>query len=611
MAYKTYNTPIQGTSAYHLRIGYKVLEQNQEANTSHISYKLEIVHSDTSQRAFFNNVGDASTWFKVLGTTMAENKSFKYDFRRQSKILALEGGAIIYHRPSGVANVELQAYFDPALDGTGAPLKATTATVLVELPKLPGRAREFTLEKSTVDIGQHFTVKVTNPTEGYSYRCEIVHDNKSYPLSATTHTSFNIGTSNDLLNRLADRTSAPVTVRMTTISGGKELGTTSKQATVTVPASLRPSIKSVKVQNSTSAHVAFFNSSVHFLGEQSTAKIQITPNSETHGARVVEYEARVVDRHTKRATGTNAILSFKPFDFHRGGLKTYHIEGRIKDSRGRYSDWVESEALYAIEYKSPRLESIKVTREGSGTNAIVSRSYEVVELDIGEGPLNSAELTFYTRGVRADNWTKNAGAGSRSFELKNSEALLSGTFLATEGYEIKAVLKDHFSEVSTIVVLGTEAVPLDISKDGIGVGKMHEQGGGALQVRSSGGTPAVEVAGDLVVREGAILVPHGSGVAPLGRIHDTRSVNSPPEYYIENHPQQIATELKQTSVMGLPSDPGGSFVVVETMVPWKDGTAGGTQTVHGIHASFIRPLLYVGFWDGVRHHKWGDWRKMY
>lgn len=610
MAYKTYNTQMQGTSSYHLRLGYELVGQNQQANTSTVKYALWIVYTGASQWGVFNLSGGAFTWFRVDGKTVKSNNSFTYDFRSKNTYLAHDGTITINHDYQGNGTLNLQGHFDPALSGSGLSIRATTASLSVPLPKI-ARVREFTLEKSTVDIGQSFRVDVTEPVEGYSYRCEIVHDNKSYPFGVTTYTSLALGAPNDLLNRLADRTSAPVTVRMTTIIDGKEVGTTSRQATVTVPAGLRPSIESVEAKNPHSGDETFFKSNAYFLAGQSRVRVQITPNSQTHGARITEYEARVVDRHTKRATGTNAILSFKPFDFHRGGLKTYHIEGRVKDSRGRYSDWVKSESLYVIEYESPRLESIKVTREGSGTNAIVSRSYKVVELDIGEGPLNSAELTFYTRGVRADNWTKNAGAGSRSFELKNSEALLSGTFLATEGYEIKAVLKDHFSEVSTIVVLGTEAVPLDISKDGIGVGKMHEQGGGALQVRSSGGTPAVEVAGDLVVREGAILVPHGSGVAPLGRIHDTRSVNSPPEYYIENHPQQIATELKQTSVMGLPSDPGGSFVVVETMVPWKDGTAGGTQTVHGIHASFIRPLLYLGFWDGVRHHKWGDWRKMY
>lgn len=492
MAYKTYNTQMQGTSTYHLRLGYELVGQNQQANTSTVKYALWIVHTGPSQWGVFNLSGEAFTWFRVDGETVKSNNSFTYDFRSQNTYLAHEGTITINHDNQGNGSVRLQGHFDPALAGYGLSIRATTAALTVPLPKI-ARVREFTLGKSTVDIGQSFIVNVTDPVDGYSYRCEIVHANKSYLFGVTTYTSLALGAPNDLLNRLADRTSAPVTIRMTTISGGRELGTTSRQATVTVPAGLRPSIESVGVKNPHSGDEAFFKSDAYFLAGQSRARVQITPNSQTHGARITEYEARVVDWHAKMATGTNAILSFVPFDFHRGGLKTYHIEGRVKDSRGRYSDWVKSGPLYAIEYRRPRLGNIQVTREGTGSSAVVVRNYEVDELNLGEGATNVAELTFGTRRAGVGDFTKNSGAGSRAFKLENSEALLSGTFLPTEGYEIKAVLKDYFSEVTTTVALGTETVPLDISKDGIGVGKMHEAGGAALQVHGG-----IEVSGGLI-----------------------------------------------------------------------------------------------------------------
>lgn len=60
--------------------------------------------------------------------------------------------------------------------------------------------------------------------------------------------------------------------------------------------------------------------------------------------------------------------------------------------------------------------------------------------------------------------------------------------------------------------------------------------------------------------------------------------------------------------MGFPSHPGGGFIVVETIMPWTDGTAGGTQIAHGINASFIRPLLYETTAGGGRRYLWGNWR---
>lgn len=55
-------------------------------------------------------------------------------------------------------------------------------------------------------------------------------------------------------------------------------------------------------------------------------------------------------------------------------------------------------------------------------------------------------------------------------------------------------------------------------------------------------------------------------------VSDTRSTNQNPQWYWTNHPCKIVREFKQASVLGL--NGMGTFVTLETQVPWTDSTGG-------------------------------------
>lgn len=56
-------------------------------------------------------------------------------------------------------------------------------------------------------------------------------------------------------------------------------------------------------------------------------------------------------------------------------------------------------------------------------------------------------------------------------------------------------------------------------------------------------------------------------------IADTRNDNRPPSWYWTNHPKRVTSELKLSTVMGLPSTVG-TYVNIETLVPWTDASGG-------------------------------------
>lgn len=79
---------------------------------------------------------------------------------------------------------------------------------------------------------------------------------------------------------------------------------------------------------------------------------------------------------------------------------------------------------------------------------------------------------------------------------------------------------------------------------------------------------------------------------------DTRSKNETPQWYFDNYPQQVVTEFKTASVIGLS---GETYATLETTVPWT-GSSGG----------YPKQCAQVGgkvYWRiGTSATAWGAWK---
>ncbi|MFW2055728.1 TipJ family phage tail tip protein [Acinetobacter haemolyticus] len=62
-------------------------------------------------------------------------------------------------------------------------------------------------------------------------------------------------------------------------------------------------------------------------------------------------------------------------------------------------------------------------------------------------------------------------------------------------------------------------------------------------------------------------------------IKDTRDDNQPPNWYWTNHPRRVVTEFKTSSALGLAASSMGSYVSLETTVPFSNATGGAIKQV--------------------------------
>ena len=514
MAYKTYDTPMTGYSNYYIRLGYEVLSQDLAQNTSTVKYVMYI--GFTSGTGIHNGYNDSRVRLTVNGE-VKRNDLTSYDFRTTRQYTISEGTQVIQHDSSGKATLRLEGHWDPALDGY-LPIKATTATFGVNLPDL-ARSKGFTFERTSMNFGTSQTITIQGHTAGYSYDIKMNHGSSTYTMGSTTNGTFRLTVGSNFLSIVPNSTSTTVTIAVVTKLGARVVGEEVKNLTLIVPDTYRPSPPNISFSNLDDSAVSRFNSQLYFLNQSSRMGAQVIPQGNFWGARITGFEARIVTQPDIQTVGQSAMLAFKPFTFHKGENKGYQIEGRVRDSRGRYSDWAkDSRYFYILDYQAPRLMDIKAERTGSGTSVSITRTYEVSPLTVNGRNYNTARLTFQTRQAGQTSWINNSGASSTLMKLTNSPALLSGSFAPTGSYEIKAILTDDFRTVEMIIPLGTESVPLDISKEGIGVGKIHETGKGVLQVKGGrsfmGEPPAIEAIGDVRI-DGNLYIQFNGSMVPI------------------------------------------------------------------------------------------------
>lgn len=86
----------------------------------------------------------------------------------------------------------------------------------------------------------------------------------------------------------------------------------------------------------------------------------------------------------------------------------------------------------------------------------------------------------------------------------------------------------------------------------------------------------------------------------VANIHDARSVDETPAYYMEKYPSQVVWEFKDEVVLGI----GGGFCVLLTIIPWPDSSGGYPKQL-----AFPNSLGGAGFYcrAGATNTTWGGW----
>lgn len=269
---------------------------------------------------------------------------------------------------------------------------------------------------------------------------------------------------NTWLNTVTSAASATATATLETLSGSTVIGTSAKTFTVTVPASVKPSISSF-----TAAHYAA-NATVRgwgtFTQGYSQAGLSVTASAGT-GASItaIAFSGPGINSSGTVTTAWTAVID-------SSGTKTYTVT--VTDSRGRVATATLS--VYVYPYASPTITGISVARvnadgtanNASGTYLSAMPVYSISSVN-GKNTITSQVLEYSLHGSSAAIASKTCASGTTYKPTGTMWAVaITGT------YDVSVTVQDALGNTTTFTTTlpSASGVWLRQSNDGIGFGSI-------------------------------------------------------------------------------------------------------------------------------------------
>lgn len=271
-----------------------------------------------------------------------------------------------------------------------------------------------------------------------------------------------------LASQIPSATSGVCTITCETYYGGVLTGTKTCQLTLTVPASVAPTISGVTHAENVSGLAAQFAAYV-----QSKSKLNVSISAAgAYGSTITTYRATLDGVTYTAASFTTGFLVFS-------GTKPLSVT--VTDSRGRTA--TTSVNVTVVAYTPPSISAFSAERCNSDGSAPQQDGTKVrVNITAGAasvGAKNTMTCAVYYKLSSASAWTLAQNVTPTSYAVSKTNLLLSPTFNALSSYDIKVAVTDFFTTSAPVeqeVSVSTKQVMQDFYRDGTGVafGKVAE-----------------------------------------------------------------------------------------------------------------------------------------
>lgn len=445
-------------TGYRLQIAWTVDSQSVANNTSTVTAKVQLVSTGSSYT--INSSASKSGSLTINGTkytytftaALSGNET-KTLFKKTVTIAHSADGtkACAFSAVAGI-NVTLSGtyYGDVPASGSG-----TFDTI--------ARASSIASVTSSVSVNGTNTCAVSITRASSSFTHTVVFSFGSYSKTTTvvdTSTSYAIPTS--WINAIPNATSGTAKVTVTTYSGSTKIGSAvSKNFTVTVPASVVPTITSVAVADTTTNQATFGN----MVQGKSKAKLTITAagaSSSTIKAYKTVFEGKT---YTGAAPTTSAITG-------SGSVKATIT---VTDSRGRTASTTKTWTVTA--YTAPKIISFQGFRCLADGTENYDGTYLNAKVNFSISSLNSKNKAAYTIEYRlknAEDWT---ALTSGAVYALNENIVSASSFMGIDSsFDVRLRVEDSFSTVQSVIEIPTAFTLLDFNASGHGLafGKVSE-----------------------------------------------------------------------------------------------------------------------------------------
>ena len=434
---------------------------NTSANTSSVTAKV-----------YLNGNGyttSSSYWSCVInGTTVTSNKSANIG----GKTLLGTRTWTVNHNNDGTASVGISFSYSNGLSSSGTyTTKTGSGSATVKLDTI-ARGSSMSLNRSSATIGSDsVTVSISRNSSAYKHKVKLILGGTTYLLAENVDTSYTFTPSMSYCNKITTSTSGTATVKVETLTGtnGSWIAETTKTLTLNVPSNVVPSVGiSVTANNQTSG--------VNVAGK-TTFTVKPTNASGSYGSTIKSYS--ITGGHLNSTSSSGATTGTL-----NAGDYTFVV--KVTDSRGRTAQASQKVTVHA--YSSPTISARAFrcnsngTESSSGTYIAVNFSWEITNLASNNS--NAKQYFIQYKTSSATSYTTSVDWTNLSSYSGSMTKVLSQTFSTTSSYNIQLKVKDSFGTTTSTLNVSTISALLNIEKNGVGVGKIHENGaldvGGAI-----------------------------------------------------------------------------------------------------------------------------------
>ncbi|AYP29050.1 minor tail protein [Streptococcus phage SW6] len=578
---------------YRIRLWVDQVGQDIQNNTSQVRLRLALLNTTTTFAQY-----QCSAYVEFNGQRLNWSGSPSVLSWYQTVEL-IDQTITVRHADDGSGVFSVRAHFNGS--GGWSPVNLDIGNQQITLTTIP---RGSSVRVSDGFIGNQVDISIDKKVGSATHTLRYSWYNKQGKIADNVGTSYKWTIPEDFANDIPNSTSGQGTIYVDTYINGNFIQTQSTTFTASVITNnMKPSLTGLTLTDANPVSQRVIPESTHFVSIMSLVKVTFNGAQAQHGASITGYYAEIVGANNS-VTENGGV--FREVSVNKDTEMT--LRGRVKDSRGVWSDWVETKITFLF-YFSPIL-SFEVSRSGFKSDTLTIKRYaKIAPLVVNGSQRNIMKLTFSTAKVGWDNFViDNGQAGgewSSISELNASDANLGNSYPADTSYIVKGKLEDRFTSTEFQATAPTDRVVMTYDKSGVGIGKYRENG-------------ALDVNGDIYANNSQIQqyqLTNNNGSAKWA--NNANKLDEPGQYYLDpsapgnpvgnwgylfHHSSNGKGSMYKEAIQTFWSNRGQLFFrhhrwskIIDDWEPWIDYTPKKTSVVKreiqigwGVRANLIR-----------------------
>lgn len=449
---------------YRIRLWVDQVGQDIQNNTSQVRLRLALLNTTTTFAQY-----QCSAYVEFNGQRLNWSGSPSVLSWYQTVEL-IDQTITVRHADDGSGVFSVRAHFNGS--GGWSPVNLDIVNQQITLTTIP---RGSSVRVSDGFIGNQVDIFIDRKIDGATHTLRYSWYNKQGKIADNVGTSYKWTIPEDFADDIPNSTSGQGTIYVDTYINGKFIQTQSTVLTASIDTNLlKPYFKGFTLEDANPVSQRVIPESTHFVSIMSLVKVTFNGAQAKSGATIAGYYAEIV--------GANNSVTENGGVFHEVSVNQdteMTLRGRVQDSRGIWSDWIETKLMFLF-YFSPALR-FEVKRSDKKLDILtIKRFAKIAPLTVNGVQKNTMKLTFTTRKFGSDTEVLDNGQAGGSWssisEFNASDANLGNRYPADTSYIVTGKLEDEFTSTSFQATVPTDEVIMTYDRQGVGIGKYRERG---------------------------------------------------------------------------------------------------------------------------------------